>query len=56
MDPSISSKENTSLNSNYGLGRMFSFSFLVSKNKGEIPQTRQANPNFIPKIATLRKS
>ena len=35
MDPSVSSKENTSLNSNYILGRMFSVSFLVSKNKGE---------------------
>lgn len=36
MDPFISSKENTSLNPLYILGRMLFFSFFVSKNKGEL--------------------
>lgn len=36
MDPFISSKEKTSLNSIYILGRMFFLSFFVSKNKEEL--------------------
>lgn len=36
MDLLISSKENTSFNSIYILGRMFFFSFFVSKNKTEL--------------------
>lgn len=57
MNPSISSKENTSLNSNYSLGRMFSFSFLVLKNKGEFKfpkPDKQIQTSF--EIAALQES